>query len=519
MTDVLLKVVDKEGTAGTVHAEFPVNLEKAEFTPGGADPGEASWTVSPFEPGLAELRKEHLAGFREVQLWDLAGDKCRWWGVPLTFDLEDAQTMRYRARDLKWHLLRRFTGPIRNNLWSPNPDFEDDLDEWTAVGSGLTATASSEWKALGTKSAKLVQTTAGVDSFLRRRVTITTTTDPVFYAAKALLRVLSAGWGGAALGERGLYLELQESAGGALVAGVDPRWAAINEATPRDSFDPVYLETGITAPAGLTDACIEGRLYAPEGTAYYDHTGLFTEESVGSALDGDPVDVVFTALTNYANDPAWGKSGLAIPVTVVGGSGPDIIRHHQFYRSENILELMNQYVREGLLEWDFEWPDDGSERGITVWTAGRGSVIPSGTFKIQFPGNVTSLRYGADGTQVTTKARFTGRGSKATQDVYEAEDTSQMGGLTLESVDSAPDSTPTDGLYRLAAQKVARHRAPTDSDGYWLPDSLVFGTLGIGDTVTVEHDYGPAITGTVTKRIGALEWNGTAVLPSWEDAA
>lgn len=509
----LCKVVDKEGTSGTVHASFPVNIDRAVLVPGGNLPAEAGFTVHPFEPGLVELAKPYLGGRREVQLWD--GDACRWWGVPLSYDLESPESIRYRCRDLKYHLHRRAFGPIQTE-YLLDPDFEDGGGDWTAVG--CTFTVDGDWKALGTQSAKLVESASGEDSYIYQRVEVTTTTDPVFFPAKVLLRIVGAGWLGPAFDERGLYLELQETPGGPLVAGVAPVWDVLNNAQPKDAFEPILLEKGITVPAGLTDAVIELRLYSPGGTVRFDHASLHTEESVGSDLDGNPAEDVLTIVANYANDPAWGKSELAMPVTVVGGPAANLVRHHQFYASGNILEAMNEYVAEGLLEWDIVWPDDGSSRGITIWTEGRGSTVDPDDLAIEFPGNVVGLRYGADGTNVTTKARTTGRGSKATQDVFEAIDTSQMDGVTLESVDSAPADVSTDALYRLSAEKVARNREPLDSSAFRLPAPLVWGVAGIGDTITVAAAWGPAVQVLTTKRIASLEWDGPSVLVGWEEA-
>lgn len=509
----ICKVVGKEGTTGTVHASFPVNIERAVLTPGGNPPAEAEFTVSPFEPGLAALTKPYLGGRREVQLWD--DDACRWWGVPLSYELESPEAIRYRCRDLKYLLHRRAFGPIQTEFLL-NPDFEDGTDEWTAVG--CTFTVDGDWKALGTQSAKLVESAAGEDSYIYQRFEVTTTTDPVFFAAKVLLRIVGAGWLGPALEERGLYLELQETPGGPLVAGVAPVWEVVNNAQPKDAFEPILLEKGITVPAGLTDAVVEVRLYSPGGTARYDHASTHTEESVGSDLDGNPADEVLAIVTDYANDPDWGKSPLALPVTVFGASAPTLIRHHQFYLANNILEAMNEYVAEGLLEWDIVWPDDGSERGVNIWTEGRGDTIDPGDFSIEFPGNAVGIRYGADGTNVTTKARTTGRGSKATQDVFEAIDTSQMDGLTLESVDSAPPDSTTDALARLSAEKVARNREPLDSSAFRVPAATVWGVVGIGDEITVNADWGPAVQVSTTKRIASLEWDGPSVLVGWEEA-
>lgn len=515
--DVVCKVVD--GLTGVVHAEFPVNLEHATWVPGGHNPAEASWTVHPKEPALAELRQEHLGGRvdREVQLW---GDgTCRWWGVPLSYHLVSDSALRYTARDLKHHLLGRFAGPIGSNLLNPNADFEDGLTNWTLVGAA--GAVSNEWRAKGTQSANLVTTSANQDSYLRRRVAITTTTDPVFLSLKALLHIASAGWVGPAFGERGLYAELQVTPGGPLVAGVTPVWEPLTNATLRDQDDGVWMETGITVPAGMT-ATVEVRLYSPGGSVWWDHTRLGAEESVGSALGGDPAEVVFTAIANYANAPSWGKSELNLPVTIIGPSLPALRRHLQFYANANILEALNQFVAEGLLEWDITFPGDGSARELVVWTAGRGAVIDPDSLKVEFPGNVVShSNVGADGTGVATKVRYTGRGSKSAQDVFEAIDTSQMAGTTIEAVRSAPQDTATDGLYRLAAEDVAGHRAPVATSGFGLPAAMVFGGAWIGDTVTVEKNYGPAISGTETHRIGRLEWTqaGNVVEIDWEEAA
>lgn len=506
-----IKVVGRAGTTGTVHATITdhVNVESAEWALPPIGPTSASFTLHPLHPGTAALAKEFLGGRREVQIY--RNGECIWWGVPLGGELVDGSTVRFHCVGLLWWFLRRFFGPILNNYFDPNADFESGLTNWTAVGT--TATADTTWRARGTQSAKLVQAAAGTDTYLYRRHTITTTTQDVYLEARARLHIAGAGWVGPALYQRGLYLELQQPAG-TFYAAVDPVWEPITENTPKDDHDPILLQTGITVPAGGTFT-VEGRLYSPGGSVWWDDTALSPEESTGSAVTGDQAHVVLTRIAQYAQDVAWGKSDLLMPVVAEAGTSVNLIRIYQHYANGNIWEAMCEYPAIGACDFDVLYPADGSSSDFRIWPGGRGTAKPAAVLSL--PGNaVLDSGFGVDASGIVTKPRFIGGGRGATQSVAEVTDTSSMDGHVLESVDSAPAEANVDSLWSLATTKLADHKAAGTDAGIRLPASAVFGVFWLGDTVTPTVNYGWAQEST-PRRVKRLTLDGSndSILVGW----
>jgi hypothetical protein len=503
------KVVNRAAT--TVYSTIAdVNMESAELTMPPTSPGLATFAAHPLDPNVFALKRPYLGGRREVQLW--RDGKCRWWGIPLVGELVDAETVRFHCVHLRWWFGRRFFGPIFNNYLDPNSDFEAGLTGWTAVGT--TAAVSSTWRAKGTQSVKLTQATAGTDTYLRRRYTITTTTQTVFLKARALLFIDAASWVGPALDERGLYLECQDSPGGALTAGVDPVWEPITESTPRDSPIPTLMEKGLTVPAGGTFT-VEVRLYSPGGVVHYDDTALQAEESTGSPVTGEEAQLTFGRLPAYAQDPAIGKSDLHMAVAVETGAARSGVRIFQHFDNGQLLEAMDGFVSDGLLDWDVLWEADGSASHVHVWPAGRGTDVPGAV--LHLPGNaVLDSGYTVDASSVVTKPRVIGNGTGATREVAEAVDTSTMDGHVVESVDTAPAESNTDAIWSRAAQILADNRIPGSTSALRLPASAVLDVFGLGDTVTPVIAYGWA-DDTDDHRVKRLTMYGAddTVLVGW----
>lgn len=481
--------------------------------------GEGSFVMHPENADVNLLAPNLLGGRREVQFW--RNGVCRWWGVPLNAQLESRAALRFDCVGLLWWITRRFYGPVLNNYWDPNADFEDPipLNHWTPVG--VTAAVSPTWRALGTQSAKLTQAAAGVDSYLRRRHTTDTTAQPVFFAAKALLHIPAAGWVGPAFQERGLYLEAHQTPGGPLIPGVAPQWASITETTPRGHHRPVRLETGITVPQGYPNAEVEGRLYAPghTGGMYWDATAIATEESVGSTVTPEPSNIVVTRVMQYIQAVAQGKSSFHMPVTDDAAVFAALVRIYQFHQHGNVFESLLEYPRIGNLEFDVVWPPDGSSRSLHLWPGRRGVAKPASV--ISYPGNVVLPGgYGVRAGNVTTSSRWLGSGEGADREIGWAVDTSGMDGIILESSDTAPLESAIDSLKGLAVEDLFRKRKPSKTPEATLRAADVFDQFDLGDSPTVNYAYGYA-TESGPRRVTSLDVDAErdAVTVGWEEAA
>lgn len=453
------------------------------------DVWQAEFHMHPLDPQAAELAPSVLVE-REVQIW--RDGRCLFWGVPIQGRASMGR-VTFSCVGLLWYYARRYFGPVQNN-YLLNPDFESGLTSWTGVNT--TVTVSTAWRALGSQSVKLVQASAEQDGYLYQRVQVTTTTQEVFYAVKALCHVSGDGWVGPAFGERGLYVEQQSTPGGAAIdAAADPptayspKWEPINESTQKDHSRPVRLEVGIFVPAGVTRT-LEIRLYSPGGTIHWDATALVVEESVGSQVTGDPAHTIVERIHNYSQDAAQGKSDEDILLDKAAGDTTTLVRIYQFFDNANVLEAMREFPAMGVLDYEIEWPPyTAAERKLMIYPATKGTHKAGSP--ITLGSNVVEdFTYDVDGSAISTSARVLGQGEGADREIGIATDTSDLDGLVLESVASAPLESPIDSLQRLADEDLADSKAPVRVPEFTMPVEYVIPGMSLGDTVPVTADYG-----------------------------
>lgn len=447
---------------------------------------------------------------REIQIF--RDGRCVWWGIPVQGEADLGHVV-FTCVGLLWWLARLYFGPVVNNYLDPNADFENLLHGWTAVG--VTASTSTYWSAKGNYSAWLVQATAGTDTYLRRRWTTTTGSDPVFFALKALLHIPPTGWVGPALDQRGLYMEVQSSPGGPLVPGTTGVFEPITNSTERGADKPIRLETGIFVPATIT-ATVEVRLYAPGCTegVYWDATAMTTEESVGSDLNGDFASVIVQRILAYAES----KAPMGWDVVVEPGTTPVLRRHHQFFDNGPIFEGLMEYVRMGALEFDITWDPYGSNRTFRVWPYRRGEEKPT-VLTIE-AGVGSRMTWGVDCADVVTAPRWIGQGTDSRKEVGRAVDLSVVGRL-LESVESAPPESPIDSLDARAQQTLAERRRPQRRPYLPIKAEAVFADdVAVGDTLRPSIDYGWIQEPGNLRRVSAMDVDCLAdtVAFEWEDA-
>lgn len=454
------------------------------------DVWSADFEMHPLDPQALELAPDLLVQ-REVQIW--RDGRCLFWGIPISARAS-LDRVTFSCAGLLWYYGRRYFGPIQNNYLDPNSDFEDGLTHWSATNT--TPDISSTWRALGTQSVKLTGTHEG-DGYLYRRYTTTTTTQPVFFAVKAMCHIVGAGWVGPAFEERGLYMEQQSTPGGAAIDATadpptpySPKWEPINEDTPRDHPRPVRLETGIFIPAGVTRT-IEVRLYAPGGTIYWDATALVVEESVGSLVTGEPAGTVAARIHNYSQDATQGKSDEDIDVDGAPGTWPTVNQQWQFYDHGNVLDAFKSLIADGRVELEMEWnPTNPTTRKLMLYPPGTKGTLKAAS-PITLGANVVGdFSYDVNGAEITTSARVLGQGEGADREIGIAVDTSDLDGLVLESVASAPLESPIDSLQRLADEDLADSKAPVRVPEFTLPVECVIPGVSLGDTVPVTASYG-----------------------------
>lgn len=410
-------------------------------------PSAPAFAASWIDPAVTLDGVRGLLLKREIQIRE--GPKCRWWGVPVRAWAEGSQ-LKIQCMGLLWYFLRRYYGPIQQELLL-NRNFADaTLSPWVAVNA--TASQDTAYPVMPPKSAKLVGTDAA-DGYLYQRVTVTTSADqPRFHAVKAWYRVDSAGYVGHGFEERGLTV-VRRATDLTILETSEPQ--AITNGSPKDKWE--RLESGMSVPAGVTQV-VETRLQKVHGTLRWGATSMRTEESVGADADGDDATTVTQRVVAYAQDAAQGKSDLNIGFAGAL-SGKSLERHFQFMDDGNIGESFSEFPESETFDFDIVWDSGGTAKTFTVYPPRRGTR--KADLSLVMGPEVQVAGYEVDGQQTATATRILGRGEGADREVGKASDASLLGGLILEAVETAPQEATIDTLDSLAVQRLSKTKRLT----------------------------------------------------------
>lgn len=151
-----------------------------------------------------------------------------------------------------------------NLLYAYNPSFEaSSISPWSlANGTTTTLTVDTTQSHSGSQSAKMVNTTSGQDAYIAINVPCAHSTS---YTITTF--VYAPQFTAGAISNRGLAVYGMTSGGAATgVAGV------VNLTASNTGW--VALTTTVTT--GTTDAYLQIRLYAPQGTVYWDDVSMFS---------------------------------------------------------------------------------------------------------------------------------------------------------------------------------------------------------------------------------------------------
>lgn len=389
---------------------------------------------------------------REIQILDDA-DQVVAWGVPLRKTRVSGRgDVTVTCPDVGWHLGRRnIDGPITERL--VNAGFETgDLTGWTATGS-TTATVITSPRRLGAYSVRLVQGTTGADRFLYQALTGVDGGDIGLYLTLATHFYIES-WTGPALDARGLYVEGKQ---GATVRTFE--FKEIDDATPRGSWQ--RMETGIWVPPGeVWDLNV--RLYAPNGSIVFDANRFVAMESLSVALAGTDIAVMAGDVVEFIQDPAHAKDDLFIgtdcqPAGVVLAF-PKAWQYVDHTPAERV-------INGELAPLGFDWSIEFEDTGIgDIWTktftthSPRQGVDRSATVTLELGVNVASYDFDEDGTPVETDVSVLGDGDGPDREEGHAADTSDLDGLVLQGVQSAPPGTTIDMLDPMADDHLVRSK-------------------------------------------------------------
>lgn len=443
--------------------------------------GGADFSVPTLDPKAPLLRVG-----REVQIW--RGDQILFWG-PLVRPQVSKDEARYQCSGLLWYFGRRFLGRADRHNFLPNGDFERGLAEWTPTG--LVATIVDDPVVDGRRAARLAGATVEHDTYLKQNLG---PKPPGGHPLGDLLTiagwvyVTSADYTGVAYDARGLYMERRDSSGRLLAVTWDP----IDDATPRDKWHrlEVYL------PNVMEGDIVEVRLYPPKGIAYYDLVTLTTMESL--AFNGRDQAQIMEGLVLYAQDRPTapiaqnfrhGKSDLRIDTNCPVTGRPTIERAYQMADHANILESLQEFTetRYGV---DMDVEISAYKRTFTTYYPSKGAYRPH--LALELGRNIADFTWSYDGETAANSVVVLGPGDGPDREEGGAVDWVSNEGVTLESVEVAPDGTDVGILDHMAAEALRLARQPEiiDVTTHQGAGDLI-AELRTGDRVPVRIAHGP----------------------------
>lgn len=368
-------------------------------------------------------------------------------------DSSSAGKITLHCRSFEWPLWQRYLDAQRTNELT-NPSFETGDDTGWSAGVNLTTDEVTTADAIrGTHSERVGFTTDLTDGYKPQTVTITGTGIGTFVTVVGYFNIESVT--GHALDRRGLYVEARES-------GVfkTNNYYAIDEATPIGHW--IRAKTTIAVPPNTTWD-LEIRLYGVNGTILWDDLQVVAMQSISTAtLTGDtstPVDVsdIVGLIHAFVQNPTFGKSDLNI-----GLDNPTIgvkeVKHIQWSDHISWPDQMAEW-----LERDdcFDYSVRNSTQELVLHTPVQGTDRRA-TVTLTFPGDITSFDFTEDGGSTITDDTelLTDTGDGPDREEGHFADATLVGGLTLQSVNSAPPKSEPSSLTPIARDKVNRARRP-----------------------------------------------------------
>lgn len=461
------------GILGAVHAFYPTAGFRS-LTWKYNLPDEASVAIRLDDGLLTELDPD-ATPTRELQIY--RNGKLLYQGKPTVRSVDKTnRVMLFGCKDPTWYLTKRYVGRANRVNRLGNPSFESGaLAPWkkTDPDSTLTLTVSTSKHLLGTHALKMVCTDATSAPYVSQRI--------VSSAGPGSLRLFLTGWfyietfTGAAPFNAGLLLVRQGATG--------PRsytYQQINATSEVGQW--VRLETFVRTPPEHTEF-VEARLYAIHGTIWWDAIELNADEHLGWG-DGTDEGVVIKDVADYLQGKGkFGhlspeKTDLAIrtimPTTgevVQGGLAYHLADHQQGYAGtpsgsgvlDHFLNASNG------VDWRFEpqgrilrghYPGIGVDRTTDVVFTFRRPIGLGGAMNAQW--GIVDYTWGdsieGSANQIVELGGW--GGSQYPGDPSREEggytDTSELGGVTLELVETAPQGTPISQLNPRAVARGSR---------------------------------------------------------------
>jgi len=476
---------------------------------------EVAWELN--QPGTARFKIGALSAFsteiamlQEFQI--LRNGTLMHWGVVV--NINDTITERtIEMSGVMWYFKRRFIGKANRTNHIGNPGFESGLSGWTQGGAGngtgsFTPIATSHNIRLeNNNSLRIVQTGFEADDpeqifpidedlhapnqymfqWLFDRA-------PAFYTIKGWFFIHDGptlvgspphNYRCKAWDQRGLHVEAWHNA----PPGDDGPYASatfpINDDSPRNTW--VRAEVAITLTGPADDLLVS--LYAPQGTVYWDSTGVFLMESLSFPYGTDQRNIVHGIVT-HAQDTVYGKSSLNIGV---GGVATPIQREiaYQHADHENVFSLLQEFpgMANGM---DIDVVITPTTRVFTTYYPRKGSTKTTYNLTTE---RVHGFTAHGDGERITTSIVALAEGDGPDREEGGWIDAASLGGLILEDIISV-ESDVLPYLTGFALNAVNSRKRPDQSYDFTTSDAAFPGTPSVvenflvGDVCNISGAWG-----------------------------
>jgi hypothetical protein len=227
----------------------------------------------------------------------------------------------------------------------------------------------------------------------------------------------------------------------------------INKATPRNRW--VRMEASVNVPSDGNTYVIEGRLFPPSGTAYFDEADLYTDDSL-DYVNEEQANIV-RDLLDHAQETASGKSDLNIGRRI-RKTGVKRTRHYSFSERTVIGDHLNEFTKlaDGL---DWEIVCTPSTRTFTTYHPRKDRKTG---YTLELGRNLLSASVDVDGTQTSTSVVVMANDVEAyAREERSVVDTSLTDGVSMEIAYMATPASPVASLYAQARRGIERYRKPT----------------------------------------------------------
>jgi hypothetical protein len=463
-----VKVVNQSGTSYGTLDDATVTNVSWELN----GPGAAQITLATTDPDAALM----VPG-REVQIYYQGGTDPIWWG-PIVRPQAGLHETTWQCAGLLWYFEHRFMGRADRVNQLVNGDFEDGETGWTF--NSVTHSTDTTHIVEGTEALKLIGLVTDGENWAKQIWTHPAGGYPTgdFLTVHGSVWIDNASYVDPAIESRGLFVAHHNGAGDQLFYDA----TVLDDNTTRGDW--VECELGILNV--LEGDTVEVRLYAPNGTVWWDLVTLTFMESLsfGYPLPAEDVATIVAEIVQYAQDNlagfTHGKSDLNIG-TAGAATGTTRQIAYQFAEHRNILDAILEYVRQGIIDIDIALT--ATTRTFTTYAPKKGSLY--GT-TLQLDVNVADFTYSVDLEQAASSVVLLGPGDGPDRPEGGAIDTSFVGGaFTAEIVEQAPDNTTVGQLDVRAEERLKVAARPDILEVTTLPGAGVIGNLEGGDTVPV----------------------------------